>query len=89
MESIWKEATKKPPRFNGKDLGLDPSKCPEEGFEWRGKGAPESGKGNWVNPTTGEKLHPDLQHPEGKDPHWGFTDSSGTPYDLFLDGNWK
>lgn len=68
---VWKEATKKPPRFNGKDLGSDPTECPGEGFEWRGKGSPESGKGNWLNPNTGEKLHPDLWHPEPKGPHWG------------------
>ena len=88
-DCAWKEAIKKPPRFNGKDLGLDPLQCPGEGFEWRGSNSPESGKGNWVNPTTGEKLHPDLHHPPGKEPHWGFKDSCGTPYDLFLDGSWQ
>lgn len=88
IDALWKETTKQPPRFNGKDLGLDPSQCPDVGFEWRGKGSPESGKGNWVNPITGEKLHPDLWHPPGKDPHWGYTDVNGTPYDLFLDGSW-
>ena len=86
---IWKEATKKPPRLNGKDLGKDPSKCPEKGFEWRGRGSPESGRGNWINPNTGEKLHPDLEHPPGKGPHWGFVDSNGNHYDLFLDGSWQ
>jgi RHS repeat-associated protein len=88
-DSQRKETTKKPPRFNGEDLGKDPSKCPEKGFEWRGKGSPESGKGNWINPNTGEKLHPDLEHPPGKDPHWGYVDPNGAPYDLFLNGSWK
>lgn len=87
--STWKEATKKPPRFNGKELGCDPAQCPGEGFEWRGKGAPESGKGNWLNPATGEKLHPDLWHPEPKGPHWGYQDSDGISYDLYPNGKWQ
>ena len=86
---VRKEATKKQPRFNGKDLGSDPTKPPGEGFEWRGKGSPESGKGNWLNPSTGEKLHPDLSHPEPKGPHWGYKDAGGTTYDLYPNGSWQ
>ena len=88
-DSLWKEKTKKPPRFNGDGLGLDPSQCPGEGFEWRGNSPPESGKGNWFNPVTGEKLHPDLWHPDPKGPHWGYKDSDGISYDLFPDGSWQ
>ena len=86
---FWKETSKKPPRFNGKELGIDPAESPGEGFEWRGKGSPESGKGNWINPETGESLHPDHNHPPGKAPHWGYTDPTGVEYDLFLDGSWQ
>ncbi len=82
-------AGKKPPRFNGEELGSDASKCPGEGFEWRGKGSPESGKGNWLNPKTGEKLHPDIRHPDPKGPHWGYKDADGIPCDLFTDGRWE
>ncbi len=57
--------------------------------QWRGRGSPESGKGNWVNQETGESLHPDHNHPPGKAPHWGYTDSAGVQYDLFLDGSWQ
>ncbi len=32
-----KEKEKKPP-YSGEELGSDPTKCPGEGFEWRGKG---------------------------------------------------
>ena len=53
--SLWKEATKKPPRFNGKDLGSDPKRPNAEGFEWKGKGPPGSKQGNWHNPSTGGK----------------------------------
>lgn len=88
-DTLRKGATKFPPRFNGENLGTDPSLCPGEGFEWRGKGSPESGKGNWVNPITGERLHPDLWHPDPKGPHWGYIDPNGTPYDLFPDGSWQ
>jgi RHS repeat-associated protein len=86
--SYFENLHKNKPRFDGQSLGLDPSECPGEGFEWRGTGSPESGKGNWLNPSTGEKLHPDLRHPDPKGPHWGYKDANGIPYDLFLDGSW-
>jgi RHS repeat-associated protein len=85
----WQESKKDEPPFNGKELGTDPTKCPGEGFVWKGKGNPKSGRGNWYNPKTEEKLHPDLKHPEPKGPHWGYKDPNGQEYDLFLDGNWK
>ncbi|MCH9617248.1 MAG: hypothetical protein SP4CHLAM5_07710 [Chlamydiia bacterium] len=74
----------KPP-FSWKDLGDDPSKCPGEGFEWYGNGSPETGKGNWVNPKTKEKLHPDFHHPAPKGPHWGYTNPNGEKIDIFPD----
>lgn len=86
---LFNQAIKNPPRFNGKDLGFDPTQCPEKGFEWKGKGSPESGKGNWINPNTGEKLHPDLWHKDPKGPRWGCKDSNGTSYDLYPDGSWQ
>jgi hypothetical protein len=32
--------------------GNNPNTSPGEGFEWRGNGNPDSGRGNWHNPTT-------------------------------------
>ncbi len=64
----------------------DPAHCPGDGWEWRGNGPPGSGKGNWVNPETGGKLHPDFGHPPPKGPHWGYTDLDGNKWDFFPDG---
>ncbi len=50
--------------------GDDPTIPPGDGFEWRGKGAPGSNRGAWVNPNTYDSLHPDLHHPAGIKPHW-------------------
>ncbi len=41
----------------------DPSQSPGEGWEWRGKDPPGGKRGGWYNPGTGERLHPDLDHP--------------------------
>ncbi|WP_227006980.1 RHS repeat-associated core domain-containing protein [Xanthomonas oryzae] len=68
----------------------DPQECPGEGWEWRGNGPPGSDKGNWVNPATGGKLHPDFGHQPPKGPHWGYTDGEGNKWDYFPDGRgWK
>jgi len=65
---------KKPP-YDGKELGDDPTKCPGEGFEWKGKGNPGSGQGSWVKGAgeTKEVLYPDLDHPAPIGPHWDYT----------------
>ena len=79
---------RKKPRFDGKKLGEDPSKCPEEGFEWKGNGPPETRQGNWVNKDKKEKLYLDLNHPEPIEPHWDYSTPEGK-YRLFLDGSWE
>ena len=81
---------KKEPPYSGRDLGEDPTKSPGEGFEWKGRGDPESGKGNWHNPKTQESLHPDLNHPSPKQPHWDY-DGPDFPRGarLNLDGTWE
>ena len=38
-----------------RELGSDLFQCPAEDFESRRKGNPKSGKGDWLNSTTGEK----------------------------------
>jgi RHS repeat-associated protein len=73
------------PRFNGKELGNDPTKCPGEGFEWKG-----DAKGQWHHPGTKESLRPDFNHPGNVKPHW---DYKGPDFprgaQLNLDGTWR
>jgi RHS repeat-associated protein len=66
----------------------DPTKPPAEGWEWRGKpgSAPGSKYGSWYNPENGESLHPDLDHPEGVDPHWDYKSPDGNTYRYYPDG---
>lgn len=67
---LWQE--KNPPSWE--DLGYDPTKCPGEGYVWKGKGTPQSGKGSWVRGEGKEEeiLHPDLNHPDPHGPHWDY-----------------
>ena len=61
MAAEWKQ---------GSWPGDDPTVSPGDGFEWRGK-PPAGGKyGAWFNSSTGDSLHPDLNHPEPIGPHW-------------------
>jgi hypothetical protein len=66
----------------------DPNKSPGEDWKWKGKGTPESGKGNWHNEETGKSLHPDLNHGAPKGPHWGYKGPEGD-WDIFPDGSIK
>ena len=52
--------------------GDDPTQPPGDGFVWRGPGEVGSNRGEWYNPQTGDQLHPDLNHPLPKGPHWGW-----------------
>ncbi len=52
--------------------GDDPTQPPGDGFIWRGPGEVGSRMGEWYNPKTGDQLHPDIMHPPGKPPHWGW-----------------
>ncbi|MBI1923434.1 hypothetical protein HYR99_04200 [Candidatus Poribacteria bacterium] len=63
-----------------------PTEPPGSGWEWRGKGTPESGKGSWYNPKTGESLHPDLNHPNPIGPHYNYIASDGAQWRIFPDG---
>ena len=56
--------------------GTDPTVPPGDGWVWKGKGTPQSGDGNWVNPTTGEQLHPDLGS-KTHGPHWDYQKGRG------------
>jgi RHS repeat-associated protein len=67
--------------------GMDPTRAPGVGWEWRGRGPVGSPEGNWVNPKDrGEYLHPDLGHPAPIGPHWDWRRSDGTEWRIFPDG---
>ena len=65
----------------------DDAVSPGEGWEWRGPGAPGTGKGAWFKPDTRETLHPDLNHPDPIGPHWDYRAPDGTFYRIYLDGS--
>lgn len=68
--------------------GDDPTIAPGDGFIWRGPGEVGSAKGEWYNPNTGDQLHPDLNHPWPKGPHWGWRNKLLKIFiDLFKGGN--
>jgi Bacterial toxin 37 len=67
-------------------LPASPDQSPGPGWEWRGKGPVGSDRGSWFNPTSGESLHPDLNHSPPIGPHWDYTDGSGTEARIFPDG---
>jgi hypothetical protein len=64
----------------------DPTVPPGPGFEWKGSTDPSGGKGNWVNPDTGVKLNPDLNHPEPIGPHWDISEPGMPESRWFPDG---
>lgn len=87
-----KTKTAENPPFVWKDLGNDPAKCPGKGFEWKRRGTPASGKGNWVRgkkPNI-EKLNPDLDHLDPVGPHWDYV-GPGFPNGVRIkpDGTWE
>ncbi len=91
-EESVKDEKKKKPAYSGTDLGKDPTKCPGEGFELKGRGPPGSWEGNWVKGKgdTQESLHPDLDHAPPIGPHWDYS-GPGFKDDirLYPDGTWK
>jgi RHS repeat-associated protein len=68
---------------DAKSLPWKPGVSPGKDWVWKGSDTPQSGKGNWVNEKTDQKLHPDLNHPDPKGPHWGLTQPDGTKIDIF------
>jgi len=78
------ETTEAPPE--APPIPDDPTQPPGPGWKWRGKGSPGSPEGSWHNPTTGESLHPDLQHPEPIGPHWDYRAPNRTDWRVFPDG---
>jgi RHS repeat-associated protein len=77
------------PPYRGDELGTDPANPAVEGFEWKGDGPPGSKEGSWYNPTLGESLHPDLDHPKPLKPHWDYDGPNGEKARLNTDGTWE
>jgi len=79
--------------FGPPKIPPNPTTPPGPGWEWRPTTEPVGGPiGGWYNPGTGETLHPDLNHPQPKGPHWGWKDPYGNQWDFFPDpapGKWK
>jgi|GEM_PF-6261385 len=68
----------------------DPAESPVPGFtDWRGPQPVGGPVGNWVNPQTGDSLHPDLEHAPPTGPHWDWKIKDGPrrgDYRWFPDG---
>ena len=67
-------------------IPASPNISPGPGWEWRGRGAVGSPQGSWYNPTTGESLHPDLNHGAPIGPHWDYKDPAKIEWRIFPDG---
>jgi RHS repeat-associated protein len=76
------------PPYRGDELGDDPTKCPDEGFEWKGRGKIGSKKGRWYNKEKNQSLHPDIDHPPPQKPHWDYKGPEGE-FRLNIDGTWE
>lgn len=64
----------------------EPAQQPGPGYQWRGNGPPDSLRGSWHNPDTGESLHPDTDHPPPQGPHWDYRDPDGNSWRWYPDG---
>jgi len=74
------------PLPNIKYPGDDPARPPGGGFIWVGRGMVGFRGGEWVNPATREKWHPDLEHADPIGPHWDYTAPDKKKYRVFEDG---
>jgi RHS repeat-associated protein len=75
-----------PPEPSDQPNFEDPSQPPGPDWEWKGTGPPGSSEGSWINPGTGEKLHPDLEHPEPVGPHFDYEPPGDQKYRVDPDG---
>ena len=65
--------------------GDDPSQAPD-GYEWRGKDEPGGKRGGYVNKNGTDSWHPDLDHPDGVEPHWDYNNGHGNKWRVYPDG---
>ena len=64
--------------------GDDPGKAPD-GYEWRGPDKQGGKRGGYANTKGKDSWHPDLDHPDGIDPHWDYNDGLGNKWRVFPD----
>ena len=64
--------------------GDDPAEAPD-GYEWRGPDEQGGKRGGYANPNGKDSWHPDLDHPDGVDPHWDYNDGLGHKWRVFPD----
>ena len=64
--------------------GDDPGQAPD-GYEWRGPDKQGGKRGGYANPNGKDSWHPDLNHPDGIDPHWDYNDGLGHKWRVFPD----
>ena len=62
--------------------GDDPAKAPD-GYEWRGPDEQGGKRGGYSNPNGKDSWHPDLDHPDGVDPHWDYNDGLGHKWRVY------
>ena len=65
--------------------GDDPSQAPD-GYEWRGKDEPGGKRGGYANKNGTDSWHPDLDHPDGVEPHWDYNNGHGNKWRVYPDG---
>ena len=67
------------------------NKAPGKDFEWKGNSDIDRNQGSWYNPKTKEKYYYDINHPDGKQPHWDYKNRNGWDkgYRIFPDGSWE
>jgi len=66
-------------------IPADFSKPPGTDWIWRGKGAPGSAQGQWVNPRTGEHLRKHI-HFSCHGPHYDYVDPKKIEWRIYPDG---
>ena len=64
--------------------GDDPAKAPD-GYQWKGPDEQGGKRGGYQNQNGPDSWHPDLDHPEGVDPHWDYNDGFGHKWRVFPD----
>ena len=82
------EETKTPEKTKTPDVtypGDDPSQAPD-GYEWRGKDEPGGKRGGYANKNGTDSWHPDLDHPDGVEPHWDYNNGHGNKWRVYPDG---
>ncbi len=76
------------PKSTPPTIPATPGTSPGPDWVWKGRpgSVPGDKDGNWVNPTTGETLRPDMDHPDPVGGHYDWKDPSGKWWRIYPDG---